>query len=145
MRAGTVSRLAADSESSECTSSQMRLTTLALFDCRWPMKCHRNVSPYSACLRSRSCARFSPTVRTPASASTAMSLGETYFVAATIVTPSPISLWMRARFVRTVSGDVADHSLTTRDAAVAAVREETVRIARSAEVEALERADTRLP
>ena len=83
---GTVNFRAADSESSECTSSQMRFTTFALFDCRCPMKCQRNASPYSACFRSRSCARFSPTTSTPASTSTAMSASETYFVAATIVT-----------------------------------------------------------
>ena len=32
--AGTSSRRAAESESSECTSSQIRFTTLTLFDCR---------------------------------------------------------------------------------------------------------------
>ncbi len=57
-RPGTVNRRAADSDSSECTSSQIRLTTFTLFDCSRPMKCQRNASPYSACLRSRSCARF---------------------------------------------------------------------------------------
>ena len=50
------------------------------------MKCQRNASPYSACLRSRSCARFSPTTSTPASASIAISSTETYFVATTTVT-----------------------------------------------------------
>ena len=43
--AGTVSRRAAESESSEWTSSQISFTSFTLFDCRWPMKCHRNASP----------------------------------------------------------------------------------------------------
>ena len=43
--AGTVSLRAADSESSEWTSSQIGLTTFTLFDWRWPMKCQRNASP----------------------------------------------------------------------------------------------------
>ena len=38
-------RCAADSESSECTSSQIRLTIFALRLCRWPMKCQRKASP----------------------------------------------------------------------------------------------------
>src|SRR6478672_3375326 len=46
--AGTSSRRAAESESSECTSSQVRFTTFTLFDCRCPMKCHAKASPYSA-------------------------------------------------------------------------------------------------
>ena len=45
MSAGTVRRLAADSEPSEWTSSQIPLTSFTLFDCRWPMKCQRNASP----------------------------------------------------------------------------------------------------
>ena len=40
-------------------------------------------------LASRSWARFSPTTSTPASTSTAMSSSDTYFVAATTVTPAP--------------------------------------------------------
>ena len=44
---------------------------------------------------------------------------------------------MRSTFARTVSGDVADHPLSTRYPAVTAVREETVRITRRAEVEPL--------
>ncbi len=66
-----------------------RLTTFTLFDWRWPMKCQRNASPYTACFASRSCARFSPTTSMPASTSSAMSASETYFVAATTVTPGP--------------------------------------------------------
>ena len=42
---------AADSESSEWTSSQISFTTFALFDCRWPMKCHRNVVAVDRVLR----------------------------------------------------------------------------------------------
>ena len=55
------------------------------------MKCHRNALPYRACFASRSCARFSPTTSMPASASTPSSSTETYFVAATTVTPEPAS------------------------------------------------------
>ena len=87
--AGTVSRCAADAEASEWTSSQTPLTTLALFDWRWPMKCQRKASPWAACLRSRSWARFSPTTSTPAAARTPMSSSETYFVAATITRQVP--------------------------------------------------------
>jgi hypothetical protein len=43
--AGIVSRSAAESDASEWTSSQMPFTTFTLFDCKWPMKCHRNASP----------------------------------------------------------------------------------------------------
>ena len=43
--AGVSSRFAADSDESEWTSSQIRLTVFALRLCRWPMKCQRNVSP----------------------------------------------------------------------------------------------------
>src|SRR4051794_1183055 len=87
------------------------------------MKCHRNASPYSACLRSSSCARFSPTTSTPASTSTDMSASETYFVAATIATCSPTSARMRSYAARTASGDVADHPLPAGHAGVTAVRE----------------------
>src|SRR3954451_20046000 len=87
------------------------------------MKCQRNASPYSACLRSSSCARFSPTTSTPASTSTAMSASETYFVAATIVTCSPTSARMRSYAARTASGDVADHPVPAGHAGVTAVRE----------------------
>ena len=89
-------RRAAESESSEWTSSQRRFTTLTLFDCRWPMKCQRNASSYSACFCSRSCALFSPTTSTPAAARTAISPSGTYFVATTTVTPGPTSCLMRS-------------------------------------------------
>ena len=59
-------------------------------------------------------------------------------VAATIVTPGPTSSRMRARFLRTTSGDEADHPLTARAAVVAPVREEQVGMARGAEVDALD-------
>ncbi len=55
------------------------------------MKCQRKSSPNRSCFASRSCARFSPTTSTPASARTAISSTDTYFVAATIVTPGPTS------------------------------------------------------
>ena len=74
----------------------MRLTAFTLFDCSRPMKCQRNASPYSACLASRSCTRFSPTTSIPASASTAKSASGTYFVAATTVTPGPTSARIRS-------------------------------------------------
>ena len=60
------------------------------------MKCQRNASPYTACFASRSWARFSPTTSIPASTSTAMSSSETYFVAATTVTPAPTSRLIRS-------------------------------------------------
>src|SRR3954470_457098 len=107
------------------------------------MKCQRNASPYSACLRSSSCARFSPTTSTPASTSTAMSASETYFVAATIVMCSPTSARMRSYASRTASGDVADHPLPAGDAGVTAVREVFV-VTGGAHVCALDRRDARV-
>src|SRR5436190_8462773 len=99
------------------------------------MKCQRNASPYSACLASRSCARFSPTTCTPASASAAMSRSETYFVAATTVTPGPTSSWTRASRSRMRSGDGTDHSLNAARKAVAPVREEELRMVPRTEVD----------
>ena len=81
--AGTVSRCAADTEASECTSSQIPLTTLALFALEVPDEVPPKRVAVTACLRSRSWARFSPTTSTPASARTPMSSSATYFVAAT--------------------------------------------------------------
>src|SRR3954462_5385392 len=107
------------------------------------MKCQRKASPYSACLRSSSCARFSPTTSTPASTRTAMSASETYFVAATIVTCSPTSARMRADAVRTASGDVADHPLPAGDAGIAAVGEVLV-VAGGAHIGTLDRSHTRV-
>src|SRR3954447_15559688 len=107
------------------------------------MKCQRNASPYSACLRSSSCARFSPTTSTPASTSTAMSASETYFVAATIVTRSPTSSRMRSYAARTASGDVADHPLSPGDAGVTAVRE-VLAVAGGAHVCTLDRRHARV-
>src|SRR5919198_4036442 len=121
----------------------MRLTTFALVDCRWPMKCQRKASPYSACFASRSCARFSPTTSTPASARTAMSDTDTYFVAATMVTFGPTSSRIRAYCSRTSSGDITDHSLSPRHAAVTPVREEVVAVARRAQVDPLDCRDAR--
>ena len=43
--AGTESRRAADSESSEWQSSQIPFTAFALRLWRWPMKCQRKASP----------------------------------------------------------------------------------------------------
>src|SRR4051794_24972767 len=114
----------------------MPFTTFTLFDCRRPMKCQRNASPYSACFSSRSCARFSPTTRTPASTSTARSADGTYFVAATTVTPAPTSACTRSRRARTSAGDSTDHALHAAPGAVAAVREEELRVAARAQVDA---------
>src|SRR6516225_9962950 len=102
--AGTLRRAAAESESSEWTSSQSRLTSRALRLCRWPMKCQRNAAPYAACCASRSCSRFSPTTSIPASTSAAMSSTDTYFVAATIVTPGPTSALIRSYRARIAAG-----------------------------------------
>src|SRR3954447_18312238 len=109
------------------------------------MKCQRKASPYTACFASRSCARFSPTTSTPASASTAMSASATYLVAATTVTAGPTSARTRSYRSRTSAGDNTDDSLSARDAAVAAVGEEEVRVARRAEVHPLDRARARAP
>src|SRR4051794_2830556 len=69
---------------------------------------------------------------------TAMSSTDTYFVAATTVTPGPTSCCTRAYAARTSSGDIADHALAAGDAAVAPVREEELRMARRAQVDALD-------
>src|SRR5215210_1087359 len=143
--AGTSSRRAALCPSTECTSSQTRFTTFTLFDWSRPMKCQRNASPYSACLASRSWARFSPTTWTPASTRTRMSWRETYFVAATTVTPEPTSARTRSYRSRTSAGDNTDDPLPAGDAGVAAVREEELRVARGAEVETLDRVRTGAP
>ncbi len=45
-----MSRRAAESVSTACTSSQIESTIRALLDCSAPMKCQRNRSPYSSCL-----------------------------------------------------------------------------------------------
>src|SRR5581483_8623106 len=100
-----------------------------------PMKCQRNASPYSACFASRSCARFSPTSRTPASTSAAMSRNETYLVAATTVTPSPTCAWTCARRSRIRSGDGTDHPLDAARPAVPPVREEAFGMAAGAQVD----------
>src|SRR5918995_433904 len=108
------------------------------------MKCQRKASPYSACLRSRSCARFSPTTSTPASTRMAMSSSDTYLVAATIVTSGPISPRMSSYAARTLSGDTRDHSLAAARQAGAPVREEKVRVAARADVDPLDVLDARL-
>src|SRR6187431_794739 len=98
------------------------------------MKCQRKASPYAACLRSRSWARFSPTTSTPAAARRPMSSSATYFVAATIVTAGPTSARIRSRFARTASGDTGDHSLDTPWLPGPAVREEALGVAERADV-----------
>src|SRR3954447_2025613 len=108
------------------------------------MKCQRKASPYTACFASRSCARFSPTTSTPASASTAMSASATYLVAATTVTAGPTSARTRSYRSRTSAGDNTDDSLSARDAAVAAVGEEELGVACRAEVDPLARARARV-
>src|SRR5215831_17986329 len=102
------------------------------------MKCHRKASPYTACFASRSCARFSPTIVTPASSSTAMSCNGTYLVAATTVTRGPASSRTRSTRARTSSGDIADDSLHAARPAVAPVREEEVGAADRAQVDAVD-------
>src|SRR6476646_10505474 len=102
------------------------------------MKCQRKASPYSACLASRSWARFSPTTVTPASASDPMSASETYFVAATTVTSGPTCRCTSVRRERICSGDSTDHSLHAAGAAIAAVGEEELGVVARAEVEAVD-------
>src|SRR5436190_10625584 len=85
--------------------------------CSCPMKSHWNSSPWAATLACRSCARFSPTRRMPASASSGRSPRATYLVAASIstscvpgaaapggrrATACAISFRSRSRFSRTV-------------------------------------------
>jgi hypothetical protein len=67
-----------------------------------------------------------------------MSGNETYFVAATTVTPGPTSARTRSYRARISSGDVADHPLTAGHARVAPVREEEVRVTGRAHVDALD-------
>src|SRR5579871_3930522 len=140
--AGTSRRRAAESESSEWTSSQIRFTTLTLFDWRWPMKCQRNASPYSACFSSRSCARFSPTTVMPAATRMAMSGSETYFVAATTVTRSPTCARTAASRSAMRSGDSTEHPLDAPLATASPVREEEILVTAGAQVDALDRGDT---
>src|SRR5439155_6237800 len=140
-KAGTSNRRTAESESRECTSSQIRLTTFTLFDCRWPMKCQRNASPNSACFASRSCARFSPTTVTPASTSAAIWARGTYSVAATIVTDGPTSACTRSSRARISGGDGTDHALHAAGKAVAAVREEELGMVACAEVDSFHALD----
>src|SRR5436305_1947346 len=140
-RAGIASLAAADSESSEWHSSQIALTVFALRLWRCPMKCQRKASPYRACLASRSCARFSPTTSTPASARAARSSIATYFVATTIVTASPTSARALSYRSRSSSTDVGNDSLPAGSTLVAPVREEPVGIARRADVETVDPLD----
>src|SRR5581483_5196813 len=102
------------------------------------MKCHRNASPYRACFASRSCARFSPTISTPASANAPSSSTETYFVATTTVTALPTSSRSRAYRSRSVSDDVANDTLSAGPPVVAAMRDAAVGIARGADVTAVD-------
>src|SRR6476620_8299757 len=108
------------------------------------MKCQRNASPYSAFFASRSCARFSPTTRTPASWSAAISGSVTYFVAATTVTSGPTCSCTRSSRSRINSGEGTDHSLDAAREAVAPVREDKIRVVASAEVDAVDPLDARL-
>src|SRR5262249_36211196 len=112
-------------------------------DWRRPMKCQRKASPYCACFASRSCARFSPTTVTPASASAAMSGSETYLVAATIVTSGPTSAWMRRKRSPISSGDRTDDALDAAGEAVAAMREVEVGVIARADVDAVDAVDSR--
>src|SRR5262249_13404836 len=100
-----------------------------------PMKCQRKASPYSACFRSRSCARFSPTTVTPASTSAAISASATYFVAATIVTELPICAWMPASRARISSGESTDHALGAALTAAPSMGEEQLRMTARAEID----------
>src|SRR5215204_3610151 len=134
--AGMARRRAADSLDSEWTSSQVSFTVFAFRLCRWPMKCQRNASPYRSCFAARSWARFSPTTWIPASARTAMSSGETYFVAATMVTSGPVSARMRSYRSRTSSAsNKAEDAVGSARPARAPLREEEVRVAERAQVE----------
>ena len=114
------------------------LTAFALRLWRCPMKCQRKASPWAACLASRSCALFSPTTSIPASARTAISPTETYFVAATIVTSGPTSSLTRASRSRTCSAEKANDALCAARPSRAALGEEEVWAAGRAEVDSLD-------
>ena len=89
---GSSTRRAAESEPTECTSSQSRFTTLTLFDCRWPMKCQRKRVAVERVLLARGLARGSRRPpRCPPPRARPSPPGTTYFVATTTVTPAPTS------------------------------------------------------
>src|SRR4051794_9907394 len=74
-----------------------------------------------------------------------MSRSSTYFVAATTVTFGPTSACTRASRSRISSGDGTDHSLCTAGAPAAPVREEQLRVAPRAEVDAFDDGDAGAP
>ena len=124
--------------------------------CRLPMKSHSKASPQRSCLAARSCWRFSPTSRTPASASAPISSSGTYLVAARISTPSPATArgpapgWRRSWPASRpwISSGHLSRSPRARRAAwrpvrprVAAVGEEELRLAARAEAGGLDPLD----
>src|SRR5690348_3363573 len=74
-----------------------------------------------------------------------MSASETYFVAATTVTPSPTCACTSARRSRMRSGDGTHDSLRSALAPAAPVREEELGMAARAEIRALDLADAGAP
>ena len=94
------SRRSAESDATEWISSTCGTMSLTLRLWSWPMKCQRKTPGYASALATRSCARFSPSSVTPASASTPSSSSGTYLTAASS-SASPISERMRSAFSRT--------------------------------------------
>ena len=88
---------AADSESSECTSSQMRFIDLRLVRLQVADEVPaERVAVLGVLALEILRAVLADDLDACASTSAAMSASGTYFVAATIVTPSPTSLRMRS-------------------------------------------------
>ena len=117
------------------------LTTFALFDWRWPMKCQRNASPYSACLRLE-------ILRAVLADDLDAGLGEHGHVVERDVLrrrdDGHAAARPRSRIALVALADRLrrhSRSLPGRRAAcpVAAVREEELRVAGRAEVDALDR------
>ena len=139
----------------EWISRQSGSICLTLRLCRLPMKSQAKASPQRSCLAARSCWRFSPTRRTPASASAPISSSGTYLVATRISTPSPARSRTSARFAATFAGSMpwisSGHLRPSLDPGeprpggrcgrVAAVREEELRLAAGAEAGGLDLLD----
>ena len=95
----------------------MPLTIFALRLCRWPMKCQRNASPYAACFACEVLrAVLADDLDSRLGQRPPCPRADTYFVAATTVTPGPTSALIRSYAARTASGDMADHALACRAA-----------------------------
>src|SRR6188472_4210588 len=147
-----------ESVATEWIRRQAGSSCLTLRLCRLPMKSHSKASPQRSCLASSSCWRFSPTRRTPASASAPISSSGTYLVAARISTSGPAICRARARLAAIFSAsrpwirpgtsalppiEPDEPGLPSR-VAVAAMREEERALPAGAEVSRLDLLDAGL-